>query len=64
MLSPSMTLAFPTIGGAVGKASHCEKQQGRQRTNVEALSGTNPDDHYGQRKGDANRTTNRQRERR
>jgi hypothetical protein len=25
MLAPS---AFPTIGGAVGKASHCEKQQG------------------------------------
>jgi hypothetical protein len=30
----------------------------------EALSGTNPDDHDGQRKGDANRATNRQRERR
>jgi hypothetical protein len=31
---------------------------------VEAPSGTNPDDHHGQRKGDTNRATYRQRERR
>jgi hypothetical protein len=44
-------------------ACHSGEPCWRQRTNVEAPSGTNPDDHYGQRKGDTNRATNR-RERR
>jgi hypothetical protein len=63
MWSPSMMLAFPAISAQWARPVTAKTPR-RRRTNVEALSGTNPDDHYGQRKGDANRTTNRQRERR
>jgi hypothetical protein len=64
MSASNDVVAATRSGRREGPARSTRKATRRQRPNVEALSGTNPNDHYGHRSGSTERATNHHCERR